>query len=78
MVAKETLIGGVLAATDKLVWQAGRGDWKSVDKTIEQRRMFMDALKNEAPKEGEHDFMKALRSAVAESEAAIDTMRKAR
>lgn len=75
MIARETLIGSVLAATDKLVQQAGQGDWASVAKTAEQRRMFLDALSASEPQAGEHDFLKAMRAAVAESDAAISVMR---
>jgi hypothetical protein len=76
MIARETLIGSVLAATDKLVQQAGQGDWSSVAKTVEQRRMFLDALSATEPQPGDHDFLKAMRAAVAESEAAIVVMSK--
>jgi hypothetical protein len=77
MVARDTLIGGVLAATDKLVRQAEQGDWQSVAKTVEQRRMLLDALQKSEPQSGEHDFLKALRAAVTESEAAVSIMKKA-
>jgi hypothetical protein len=77
MIARETLIGNVLAATDKLVKQAGQGDWSSVAKTAEQRRMFLEALSSSDPQPGEHDFLKAMRSAINESDAAIAVMSKA-
>jgi hypothetical protein len=76
MIAREQLIGGVLAATERLVQQAGQGDWQSVAKTVEQRRMFLDALSASEPQAGEHDFLKAMRAAVAESEAAVAVMSK--
>ncbi|MBC7984418.1 MAG: hypothetical protein H7Y02_11245, partial [Candidatus Obscuribacterales bacterium] len=76
MIPRETLIGGVLAATDRLVQQAGQGDWSSVAKTVEQRRMFLEALSASEAQPGEHDFLKALRAAVAESEAAVAVMSK--
>ncbi|HTE40130.1 MAG TPA: hypothetical protein VK629_04825 [Steroidobacteraceae bacterium] len=75
--ARDTLIGGVLAATDKVARQAEQGDWQSVTKTVEQRRMLLDALQRAEPQSGEHDFLKALRAAVTESEAAVDVMKKA-
>lgn len=74
MISRNTLVGGVLAATDKLVKQAGDGDWSSVAKTVEQRHMLLDALTQSPPQAGEHDFLKALRAAVAESDAAIAVM----
>jgi hypothetical protein len=77
MIARETLIGSVLAATDRLVQQAGQGDWSSVAKTVEQRRMFLDALSSSEPQSGEHDFLQAMRAAIAESDAAIAVMSKA-
>jgi hypothetical protein len=64
----------VLAATDKLVKQAGDGDWPSVAKTVEQRRTLLDELTKSAPQPGEHDFLGALRAAVAESDAAVAVM----
>ena len=76
MVSRELLIGGVLAATDKLVQQAGRGDWSSAAKTVEQRRMLLDALARGEAQPGEHEFLKALRAAAAESEAALSVMSK--
>jgi len=76
MITRENLIGSVLAATDKLVQQAGQGDWSSVAKTAEQRRMFLDALSASEPQSGEHDFLKAMRAAIAESDAAIAVMAK--
>ena len=76
MIARETLIGSVLAATDKLVQQAGQGDWSSVAKTVEQRRMFLDALSSSEPQHGEHEFLQAMRAAITESDAAIAVMSK--
>jgi hypothetical protein len=76
MVARDILIGGVLAATDRLVNQAGQGDWTSVAKTVEQRRMMLEALARSEPQSGEHEFVKALRAAAAESEAALAIMRQ--
>jgi len=74
MIARDTLIGGVLAATDKLVRQAEQGDWASVAKTAQQRRAILEALANHAAPAGEHDFLKALRAAVAESDRALGVM----
>src|SRR5690349_8568065 len=76
MIPRETLIGSVLAATDRLVQQAGQGDLSSVAKTAEQRRMFLDALSASEPQPGEHEFLKAMRAAIAESDAAIAVMSK--
>jgi len=78
MIARDALIGGVLAATDKLVRQAEHGDWQSVAKTAAQRRVLLEQLQSAPPKAGEHDFLKALRAAVAESEAALAVMTKQR
>lgn len=76
-VGRESLIAGVLAATDKLVQQAGSGDWQAAGKTAADRRMLLDQLAKEPPKAGEHDFLRALREAVAESETALAQMSRA-
>ncbi len=76
-VGRETLIAGVLAATDKLVQQVGQGDWQSADKTIADRRLLLEQLSKQGPQPGEHDFLRALREAAAESEAALATMSQA-
>jgi hypothetical protein len=68
------LISGVLAATDRLVDQAAQGDWSSAKKTVEQRQMFLHALAQRETQAGDHDFLKILQSAAAESEAAIAAM----
>jgi hypothetical protein len=75
-VGREVLIAGVLAATDKLVQQAGQGDWQSADKTVADRRMLLEQLSKQGPQPGEHDFLRALREAAAESEAALAKMSK--
>lgn len=77
MLTRDALIGNVLAATDKLVQQVGQGDWSSVAKTVEQRRMFLEALSSSEPQAGEHDFLQAMRAAVAESDAAVAVMSQA-
>jgi hypothetical protein len=74
MITRDTLISGVLAATDRLVDQAAQGDWSSAKKTVEQRQMFLHALAQSTPQAGDHDFLKILQSAAAESEAAIAAM----
>jgi hypothetical protein len=71
------LIAGVLAATDKIVQQAGQGDWQSADKTSADRRLLLEQLSQQGPQPGEHDFLRALREAAAESEAALAKMSKA-
>ncbi len=73
-IGRETLIAGVLAATDKLVQHAGRRDWQSADKTIADRRLLLEQLAKQPARPGEHDFLRALREAAAESEAALATM----
>jgi hypothetical protein len=74
MITRDTLISSVLAATDRLVDQAAQGDWSSAKKTVEQRRMFLHALAQSEPQAGDHDFLKILQSAAAESESAIAAM----
>jgi predicted RNA-binding protein YlxR (DUF448 family) len=74
---RETLIAGVLAATDKLVQHAGRGDWLSADKTVADRKLLLEQLAQQTPQPGEHDFLRALREAAAESEAALAKMSQA-
>jgi hypothetical protein len=77
-VGREVLIAGVLAATDRLVQQAGQGDWQSADKTVADRKMLLEQLSKQGPQPGEHDFLRALREAAAESEAALAKMSQAR
>jgi hypothetical protein len=74
MITRDTLISGVLAATDRLVDQAAQGDWSSAKKTVEQRQMFLHALSQSEAQAGDHDFLNILRAAAAESEAAIAAM----
>ena len=74
MIARDTLIAGVLAATDKMVAQAGNGDWQSAHKTAADRRVLLEQLARQEPQAGEHDFLRALRDAAAESETALKTM----
>jgi len=71
---KEMLIAGVLAATDKMVGHVGSGDFLSAQKTLADRRVLLEQLASQAPQPGEHDFLRALREAAAESEAALKAM----
>jgi hypothetical protein len=77
MLGRERLIAGVLAATDKLVQHAERGEWQSAGKTVADRRLLLEQLSQQPPQPGEHDFLRALREAAAESEAALATMSRA-
>jgi hypothetical protein len=67
---------GVLAATQKLVQQAMTGQWHDVPKTVEQRRALMDELSATASPQ-DHQWLFALKQAMAESDAAVELMRKA-
>ena len=75
MITRDSLISGVLAATDRLVDQAAQGDWSSAKKTVEQRRMFLHALSQSEAQPGDHDFLKMLHAAAAESEQALAAMK---
>jgi hypothetical protein len=77
MIARDTLIAGVLAATDKLVAHIGANDWQSAHKTAADRRMLLEQLAQQEPQPGEHDFVRALRDAAAESDAALRAMQHA-
>jgi hypothetical protein len=74
-IPRETLIAGVLDATDRLVSHVGRGDWQSANQTAADRRVLLDELAKQGGKPEEHGFLKALRQAAVESEAALDAMR---
>jgi hypothetical protein len=67
---------GVLAATQKLVQQAMTGQWQDVPKTVEERRALMDQLSASARPQ-DHQWLFALKQAMAESDAAVELMRKA-
>ena len=67
---------GVLAATQKLVQQAMTGQWQDVPKTVEERRALMDQLAASARPQ-DHQWLFALKQAMAESDAAVELMRKA-
>ena len=73
-ISRDTLIAGVLDATDKLVGQVGRGDWNSAHKTVADRRLLLEQLAKQEPQPGEHGFLRALRDAATESEAALKAM----
>lgn len=76
MLVRERLIASVLAATDKISQQAGAGEWQSAGKTAADRRLLLEQLAQQPPQPGEHDFLRALREAAAESEAALAKMRQ--
>ena len=66
---------GVLAATQKLVQQAMTGQWQDVPKTVEERRALMDQLSASARPQ-DHQWLFALKQAMAESDAAVELMQK--
>lgn len=68
---------GVLAATHRLVQQAMSGQWHEVPKTIEERRVLLDKLSASASPQ-DQQWLGALRQAMAESDAAVAAMTKAR
>jgi len=65
-----TIADGVLAATHKLVQQAMTGQWQEVPKTVEERRVLLDRLSSSATAK-DQQWLSALRSAMAESDAAV-------
>jgi hypothetical protein len=74
MIARDALVAGVLAATDRVVQQANVGDWPAAIKSSQDRRLLLEQLTNQEPQAGEHGFLRALRDAAAESDAALATM----
>ena len=76
-VGRETLIAGVLAATERMVGQVGSGDFRSAQKTVADRRVLLEELAKQGPQPGEHDFLRALRDAATESEEALKAMSSA-
>ena len=67
---------GVMAATQKLVQQAMRGDWQGMPKTIEQRRVLLDQLAASASPQ-DQQWLTALQQAMAESDAAVSKITQA-
>jgi hypothetical protein len=76
-IGRDALIAGVLNATDKLVGDVQRGDWQSAGKTVADRRLLLEQLAKQEPQAGEHGFLRALRDAANESEAALKAMSNA-
>jgi hypothetical protein len=77
MMTRDALVGGVLAATDKVVQQVSDGDFHAALKSSADRRALLDQLAAQDPHAAEHGFLRALRDAAAESEAALDAMKAA-
>ena len=75
MIARDSLVAGVLAATDKVVQQVSLGDMQGAFKTSADRRALLEQLAQQPTQAGEHDFLRALREAAAESDAALATIR---
>jgi hypothetical protein len=75
MIARDALVAGVLAATDKVVQQATVGDWQAALDSSRDRRLLLEQLSQQEPQAGEHGFLHALREAAAESDAALTKMR---
>ena len=76
MIARDTLVAGVLAATDKVVQQANVGDWSAAKKSSDDRRLLLEQLTAQEPQVAEHGFLRALREAAAESDVALARMSK--
>jgi hypothetical protein len=74
MITRDSLVAGVLSATDRVVQQATAGDWSAALKSSHDRRLLLEQLAQQSPQAGEHDFVRALREAAAESDAALATM----
>lgn len=64
---------GVMAATHKLVQQAMSGQWADVPKTVNERRALLDKLSATASPQ-DHQWLSALRQAMAESDAVVASM----
>ena len=67
---------GVMAATQRLVNQAMSGEWADVPKTVEERRVLLGQLSASATPQ-DQQWLSALRQAMAESDAAVETMARA-
>ena len=74
MIARDALVAGVLAATDKVVEQVATGNWQAALKSSADRRALLEQLVRQEPQAGEHGFLRALREAAAESDAALAAM----
>lgn len=74
MIAREALLAGVLAATDKVVQHANAGEWQAAHKISADRRVLLEQLASQEPQANEHGFVRALREAAAESDAALALM----
>jgi hypothetical protein len=74
VIAREALVAGVLAATDKVVQRAYMGDWQAARQSSNDRRLLLEQLTQQEPQAGEHGFLRALREAAAESDAALAQM----
>jgi hypothetical protein len=77
MLTRDALVAGVLAATDKVVQQVGNGDFHAASKSSADRRALLEQLAVQDPHGAEHGFLRALREAAAESDAALDAMKVA-
>jgi len=67
---------GVMAATQRLVQQAMSGQWSEVPKTVEHRRELLQQLSATASPQ-DKQWLGALQQAMAESDAAVNTMSQA-
>ncbi len=76
MIARDTLVAGVLAATDKVVQQVNVGDWQAALASSNDRRLLLDQLAQQESQPEEHGFLRALREAAVESDAALIHMSK--
>jgi len=74
MMPRDMLVAGVLAATDNVVQKATVGDWPAALESSRDRRLLLEQLTQQEPQVGEHAFLRALREAAAESDAALATM----
>lgn len=68
-----TIAAPVLAATCKLVDQALHGHWQEVPRTLQERRILLEAIAAQA-RPADRAWLDALRQAMAESDAAIAQM----
>jgi hypothetical protein len=73
MIMSSPIADGVMAATHKLVQQAMSGQWAEVPKTIHERRALLDQLGASASAQ-DHQWLSALRQAMAESDAVVAKM----
>jgi hypothetical protein len=74
VIARVDLLASVLAATDRVVEQAGDGDWAGALKTSANRHQLLEQLAAQQTHSPQDSFLHVLRAAAAEADAALVKM----